>query len=331
MARLLWLWAVTFADTARMRLLHGPLVASWSLPFETVIRFLRRDWEDTAAWEPARLRRDWDERPAPKKFTKRVAIQDERLGGVAVVRFRPGGVLRERTILYLHGGSYAYGSAKTTHAELLAHLADATHFEVVGVEYRLAPEHAYPAQRQDAIAAYDALCESGVAAESIVVMGDSSGGNLAFYLLLALRERGGPMPRSLVLLSPWSDLTMPGASFARNDAYDYGTRAVLLEHARRYAGTIALDDPRLSPVQADARGLCPTLIVSGDREIPRDDILDPRAQAAERGRAADAPHRHRHAAQRARVRRHASERRRRVRCGGRVRHSPLIQRFLPRW
>lgn len=273
MARLLWLWAITFADTARLRALRGPLVPSWSLMFETVIRFLRRDWEATAAWEPARLRREWDERPAPKKFVKRVAILDERLGGVASVRFRPSAVLRDRTILYLHGGSYAYGSAKTTHSELLAHLADATRFEVVGVDYRLAPEHPYPAQLEDAIAAYDALCQSGVAAESIVVMGDSSGGNLAFYLLLALRERGGPLPRSLVLLSPWSDLTMPGASFARNDAYDYGTRAVLLEHARRYAGNISLDDPRLSPVHADMHGLCPTLIVSGEREIPRDDIL----------------------------------------------------------
>jgi acetyl esterase/lipase len=273
MARLVWLWAVTFADTARRRALHGPLLPSWSLLFETVIRFLRRDWEETSGWEPARLRRDWNARPAPKKFAKRVAIQDESLGGVAVARFLPNGVLRDRTILYLHGGSYAYGSAKTTHAELLAHVADATHFEVVGVEYRLAPEHPYPAQLDDASAVFDALCQTGVAAESVVVMGDSSGGNLAFYLLLALRDRGGPMARSLVLLSPWSDLTMPGASFARNDAYDYGTRAVLLEHARRYAGDIALDDPRLSPVHADARGLCPTLIVSGDREIPRDDIL----------------------------------------------------------
>ena len=273
MARLLWLWAITFADTARMRALRGPLVPSWSLPFETVIRFLRRDWEDTAAWEPARLRRDWDERPAPKKFGKRVVIHEERLGGVAIVRIRPNGVLHDRTLLYLHGGSFAYGSAKTTHAEVLAHLADATHFEVVGVDYRLAPEHPYPAQLEDATAAYDALCEAGVAAESIVVIGDSSGGNLAFYLLLALRDRGGPMPGALVLLSPWSDLTMPGASFARNDAYDYGTRAVLLEQARRYAGDLSLDDPRLSPVHADARGLCPTMIVSGDREIPRDDIL----------------------------------------------------------
>jgi acetyl esterase/lipase len=273
MARILWLWAVTFVETARSRALRGPRVPSWSLLFESVVRFLRRDWEETAAWEPARLRRDWDERPAPKKFVKGVAIEEEPLGGVAAVRFRPSGVLRERTILFLHGGSYAYGSAKTTHAELLAHLAEATRYEVIGVDYRLAPEHPYPAQLEDATAAFDALCQSGVAAESIVVMGDSSGGNLAFYLLLALRDRGGPKPRSLVLLSPWSDLTMPGASFTRNDAYDYGTRAVLLTQARRFAGDMELDDPRLSPVKADARGLCHTMIVSGDREIPYDDIL----------------------------------------------------------
>lgn len=273
MARILWLWVSAFAVTARSRVLHGPLVPSWSALFESVIRFLRRDWEATAAWDPARQRRDWDARPTPKKFVRRVTIQHEHLSGVAVVRFLPSDVVRKRTLFYLHGGSFAYGSAKTTHADLLAHLADATRYEVVGVDYRLAPEHPYPAQLEDAVAAFDGLCQCGVPAESILVMGDSSGGNLAFYLLLTLRDRGGPLPHSLVLLSPWSDLTMPGASFVRNDAYEYGTRAVLCEQARRYAGDMALDDPRLSPVKADPRGLCPTMIVAGDHEIPYDDIL----------------------------------------------------------
>ncbi|MFO0669948.1 MAG: alpha/beta hydrolase fold domain-containing protein [Polyangiaceae bacterium] len=102
--------------------------------------------------------------------------------------------------------------------------------------------------------------------------GDSAGGNLAIELQLALRDRGGPQAAAAVLLSPWVDLTMPGASFARNDPFDFGTREVLVRHAAAYAGGAALDDPRVSPRFADLAGLAPVFITAGEVEIPRDDI-----------------------------------------------------------
>jgi acetyl esterase/lipase len=150
-------------------------------------------------------------------------------------------------------------------------MARMTGVEVVGVEYRLAPEHVYPAQLDDAIAAYQALLAEGDPA--IAVCGDSAGGNLAIALQIALRNRGARQARAAALLSPWSDLTMPGASFRENDATDFGTRDVLVAQAKLFAGDVPLDDGRVSPVYARLEGLAPTLVIAGDAEIPRDDIL----------------------------------------------------------
>ena len=273
MLRFVWLSMVAFFETIAHRASRGPLRPSWSLEFQSVVRLLRKDWEATSAWEPARLRADIDARPYPQTTVRKVKTTDAPLGGVPTRRFVPPGAKKAPVVLFFHGGSYIYGSARTTHAELLARLAVASGCEVLGVDYRLAPEHAYPAQLEDALAAFDALVASGVPAESIVVAGDSAGGNLAFYLQLALRDRGSPQARSAVLLSPWSDLTMPGESFTKNDPYDYGTRETLLAQARLFAGELPLGDPRLSPTHARCEGLAPVLVVAGEVEIPHDDIL----------------------------------------------------------
>lgn len=183
------------------------------------------------------------------------------------------GRARGAAILYFHGGSYAYGSARTTHAELLARLAVASGVEVVGVDYRLAPEHRYPAQLEDACAAFDALVAADTPPGAIVVAGDSAGGNLAIALQLALRDRGSAQAAGAALVSPWVDLTLPGASYTENDRFDFGTRQVLARQAAEFAGSIRLDDPRVSPTYAALAGLSPTLITVGELEIPRDDIL----------------------------------------------------------
>jgi acetyl esterase/lipase len=105
------------------------------------------------------------------------------------------------------------------------------------------------------------------------VAGDSAGGNLAIELQLALRDRGGPQANAAILISPWSDLTMPGASFQGNERYDFGTRDVLVTQAAAFVGTVPLDDPRVSPTYAALEGLSPMLITVGEAEIPRDDVL----------------------------------------------------------
>lgn len=271
MLRTFWLFLLTWLDTLRSRSRSGPLRPGWPFSFEWIVRYLRADWDATATWEPARLRAHVDGRPTPRSMQRRVAVQDGEQGGVPSRSFTPAGAGRG-VLLFFHGGSYAYGSARTSHAELLAQLAHESGRTVIGVDYRLAPEHVYPAQLQDARASFAALRASGLLASQIVVGGDSAGGNLALMLQLALRD-AGEQAAAAVLLSPWSDLSMPGASFERNAAYDYGTRELLVQQAEAFAGGVPLDDPRLSPVHADVRGLAPVLIVTGSAEIPHDDIL----------------------------------------------------------
>jgi monoterpene epsilon-lactone hydrolase len=262
---------VAMMQTIASRLRHGPPRPTWSFTFQVVHRFMRLDWDKTADWDLPRLRAEIDRRPYPRKFVKRVVRRDEILGGVPICTYEPE-KRGDGVVLFFHGGSYIYGSSKTSHAELLARLAIEAHVAVIGAEYRLAPEHPFPAQIEDALAVYTALIAKGVAPDRIVMGGDSSGGNLAIETSMALRDRGTALPKALVLLSPWVDLEMPGASFTENAAYDFGTREALVRHAVAYAGGVALDDPRLSPVHARLDGLPPAFITRGACEIPRDDI-----------------------------------------------------------
>jgi acetyl esterase/lipase len=238
-----------------------------------MVHFLRRDWDETAGWPLPRVREELDRRPYPRTILKKVELRDEKLGDVPVRWFVPPKAAERSRVLFFHGGSYVYGSSRTTHADVIARLALESGVTVVAVEYRLAPEHPYPAQLEDALLAFDGLVASGTSADEIVIAGDSAGGNLALELQIALRDRGTPQAAACVLISPWSDLTMPGQSFTDNDAWDYGTRAVLGTQARAFAGDMPLDDPRLSPVNARLDGLGPILVVVGEVEIPRDDIL----------------------------------------------------------
>jgi len=274
MLRALRLFLVTLLETVRARRSRGPLRPTWSFGFEWIVRYLRRDWEDTAGWPLARLREDTDRRPYPSGMVKKVRVRDEALAGIPARWFVPPGATEERVVLYFHGGSYVYGSAQTTHADLLARLALESGLPVIGLDYRLAPEHPFPAALDDARAAFDALLRRGRSPSSIVLAGDSAGGNLAVELQLALRDGGDAQASGAALISPWSDLEMPGRSFVDNDPFDYGTREVLRAHARAYAGDAALDDPRLSPSRARLAGLAPVLVTVGECEIPRDDIVD---------------------------------------------------------
>ena len=274
MLRALGLMWVAFFTTLLARLSGKPRHTNWSFSFEMVIRYLRLDWEDTADWEFARLRADMDRRPYPSDFAKKVTHQDSELAELPVRRFiPPGGAPDDRVVLFFHGGSYVFGSAKTTHCELISRLAFESGRAVVGPDFRLLPEHHYPAQLEDARRVFEALVRAGTAPEHIVVAGDSSGGNLALALALDRRDRGEPPPAALVLISPWVDLSMPGASFVKHDRYDFGTREVLEKQARAFAGSLELTDPRISPSYADLSGLCPCLVVVGEVELPRDDIV----------------------------------------------------------
>ncbi len=221
---------------------------------------LRRDWDETAAWPLERQRAAVGARPYPRAHVKRVAVQAEELAGVPVRRFTPAHPAAVK-IVYFHGGSYVYGSTATSHADFCAQLALATSAEVVGVEYRLAPEHPWPAQLEDALAVCRALSDS-----SLVLAGDSAGGHLAATAAEHVTAQ------AVVLLSPWVDLEMPGRSFADNDRYEIGTRAVLQRHASAVAGLRPVAS--LSLDAALLRELPPCFVSVGALEGPRDDILD---------------------------------------------------------
>lgn len=283
--RSLRLLARAFFQTLRARIARGPARPGWPFGFQFVLRYLRLDWEETASWDLTRLRLDMDSRPFPGGHVRRARCRDEQLGGLSTRVYGPKSPPRQGAVLFFHGGSFVYGSARTTHADTLARIAIEAGVEVFGPDYRLAPEHTYPAQLQDALAAFDALLARGIPAAKVVLAGDSAGGNLAIEAAIALRDRGGPRPGALVLLSPWSDLTMPGASFQENLPYDFGTRAELVNHAAAFVGSIPLDDPRVSPVYARLDDLPPTFITAGTCEIPRDDIL----RLADRLEAASVP------------------------------------------
>jgi monoterpene epsilon-lactone hydrolase len=272
MFRLFRLFVLAFVKTAWSRWSGGPLRPTWPFSFEVTVRFLRKDWDSTSEWELPRVRAELDARPYPSTIVRKVVTRDGDLGGVPARWFTPPNAGEGAAVLYFHGGSYVLGSARTTHADVIARLALASGVTLVGVDYRLAPEHAYPAQSEDAWHAFEALraC-SGM--RRVIVAGDSAGGNLAIELQIALRDRGLEQAAGAVLISPWSDLTMPGTSFRENDRFDYGTREVLARQARVFAGTLALDDPRLSPVNAKLASLAPVFILAGEAEIPRDDIL----------------------------------------------------------
>ncbi len=184
-------------------------------------------------------------------------------------------------VLYLHGGAYVAGSLDS-HRSLCARLAQATAREVLAVDYRLAPEHPFPAGLDDAVAVYRDVLASGRDAPQVVVAGDSAGGGLAAALLLRLRDERDPRPAGAVLLSPWLDLTMTADAVTSRAETDPMLReATLRRSAAAYAGE-DLRHPLVSPVFADPAGLPPLLVLVGTAEI----LLDDSRTFAERAAAA---------------------------------------------
>jgi monoterpene epsilon-lactone hydrolase len=178
-----------------------------------------------------------------------------------------------RAVLYLHGGGYMAGSI-VSHRYVAVEIGRAARARTLALGYRLAPEHRYPAQLEDALAAWQYLREQGFAAKNIAVGGDSAGGNLTLALLLALRTRGMPLPCCGWLISPWSDLTASGATMqTKADVDPMIQRPYLLELAQAFAGGKELGDPLISPQRAVLAGLPPLLIQVGSEETLLDDAV----------------------------------------------------------
>ena len=234
------------------------------------IRAVYRSWNrDTSV---AQMRSDWD--AAFGGSTAPVAYERVCAGSVDGEWISPANVPEDNAILYFHGGGFRLGSV-TSHRDLMAQIALASGCRVLAINYRLAPEHRFPAALDDALAAYGWMLDRGLKSENVAFAGDSAGGNLVLAAMLALRERGLPLPVSAVLMSPWTDLAATGSSYvSRAEADPIHQRSMILALAKNYLGGQGDPyDPLVSPLYADLAGLPPLLIQVGDRETVLDDSV----------------------------------------------------------
>jgi acetyl esterase/lipase len=179
-----------------------------------------------------------------------------------------------RVLMFFHGGGYCSGSI-VSHRRMVTEAGRAARMRTLAVAYRLAPEHPYPAAHEDAMTAWRFLRDQEIPARNIVVGGDSAGGNLTITLINRLRSTGEEQPACAWLASPWTDLTMSGASLATKDAVDpLIHKAYLEELASAYApASVDRKDPLISPLFTDLHGFPPTLIQVGSEETLLDDAV----------------------------------------------------------
>lgn len=218
-----------------------------------------------------------DSIPRPRK----VDYADTHVGGIPAIVATPTEVRPDRHILYIHGGAYVLGSPKS-HIAMCARLAKRAAATVTVIDYRLAPEHVYPAAIDDCVAAYRAITAE-VDPSLVTIAGDSAGGGATLSTLGALKATGDPMPGAAYVLSPWADLTASGESVVTREPFDpMFDGDGLIEAATTYAGDTPLDHPGVSPLFADPTGYPPTLIQTGMDEI----LLSDSTRLAERYTAA---------------------------------------------
>ena len=202
-----------------------------------------------------------------------VRLEEVDLGGVKGEGSIVPGSDPSRVLMFFHGGGYCSGSI-VSHRRMVTEAGRAARVRTLAVDYRLAPEHPYPAAHQDAMTAWRFLRRQGIEARHIAVGGDSAGGNLTITLINRLRSAGEEQPACAWLASPWTDLTMSGASLADKDGIDpLLHKAYLEELAQAYAGAVDRHDPLISPLFADLHGFPPTLVQVGSAETLLDDAV----------------------------------------------------------
>ena len=244
----------------------------------TLVR--RRDWGDVAV--VARRARFVFGAPWPYQWIARQGLRwqpvnEEGIHGEWLVPASPA----RGSILYIHGGGFVSCSA-ATHRPITSALARRAKTAVFSANYRLAPEHPFPAAIEDVVATYQWLCRTTRAAP-VAVAGDSAGGGLALSLAIEARDRGLPAPACVVMFSPWTDLAGRGASVRANDGQCAMFRPENIPaFAAAYLDAVPPDDPRASPVYADLRDLPPLLFQVGSTEL----LLDDARRAHDRARAA---------------------------------------------
>ena len=244
-------------------------------------RSMQAGWGERTTTED--MRADFEEWCENFPDGRDASITQVSAGGVPADQIQAAGLATSRVVLYLHGGGYSLGSARS-HRALGKRIAFEARARVVLPDYRLAPEHVFPAAVEDAVASYRWLLATGVEPEQIAVGGDSAGAGLALALLVSLRDAGAPLPACAALLSPFADLECRGDSYASLAELDpIVSREMGLGMGRVYIGEREPSDPLASPVHAALDGLPPLLIQVGSREVVLDDARVIERHAREAG------------------------------------------------
>ena len=209
-----------------------------------------------------------------------VTVTAAELGGVPTAEITVDGIEPRHVVLYFHGGVYVMGEAALA-ADLASQVGRRTDAKVISVDYRLAPEHPYPAAVDDAFAAYEALLDNGIAPSDIVLAGESAGGALAVATLVNARDQGLPLPAAAFVMSPYADLTLAGTTMETKREVDpLISREALQPRVTDYTAGQDAGLGLISPVFADLSGLPPLIIQAGTHEVLLDDAVRLARQAA---------------------------------------------------
>jgi acetyl esterase/lipase len=222
------------------------------------------------------LREAVSAQPLPADVTVTAAALD----GVPTAEITVDEIEPRHVVLYFHGGVYVIGDAFLA-ADLASQVGRRTQAKVISVDYRLAPEHPYPAAVDDALAAYEALLRNGIAPSDIAFAGESAGGGLAIATLVNARDHALPLPAAAFVMSPYVDLTLAGASIETKRAVDpLFTRELLQDRVGDYTAGQDAALGLISPIFADLSGLPPLIIQAGTHELLLDDAVRLAQQAA---------------------------------------------------
>jgi epsilon-lactone hydrolase len=215
------------------------------------------------------LREALSAQPLPAEVT----VNAGALGGIPTAEITVDGIDPRHVVLYFHGGVYVIGDAFLA-ADLASQVGRRTDAKVISVDYRLAPEHPYPAAIDDALAAYEALMKAGIAPSDIAFAGESAGGGLAVATMVNARDHGLPMPAGAYVMSPYVDLTLAGTTMeSKRDVDPLFTRELLEARVDDYTAGADAALGLISPIFADLSGLPPLIIQAGSHELLLDDAI----------------------------------------------------------
>ena len=240
------------------------------------LRALYQSWTDQMVANPnltiLNLRSMFDEWGQPALEPENVSYKSDHVGGVEAIWALPVGADTSRVIIYTHGGGFAVGSADS-HRKMAGHLAKALGVTSVVLHYRRAPEHPFPAQIEDAVAAYKALIAKGYDPKKILTAGDSAGGNLAISSVLKFRDLGLPLPAAVIAYSPWLDMALRGKTLKTNAATDALVSQAILDGMRGMflGGKTDPLDKLANPLENDFTGFPPLYITCGSAETLQSD------------------------------------------------------------